>query len=285
MRRPKPEAWAGELEGETVELLPLMDGPTGDLFPGWCAYPNRFGDSPDVELLCGGLNTKTHEAVGLWRQGNLMHFGFEQGPGELNDTGRALLENAIHYIARFTEDRPIAHTPSVFELGRSIPRRDSLTKLLRQEDYELSWLTRYFGEAELATLEEEGRAAYADRFDTFSGQMGLDDVDRLVVDPDLVTLGYGNADARLIGAAIAALDDAATRAVGERVLARYVPSGPGPNAAPAAWKKWHEGHAPYLFFLETGRYRWYVDPLAKARGVPSLDLRGPARADRAAPPR
>jgi hypothetical protein len=29
-----------------------------------------------------------------------------------------------------------------------------------------------------------------------------------------------------------------------------------------------------------GGYRWYLDPLAKARGVPTARLRGPMRASR-----
>ncbi len=32
------------------------------------------------------------------------------------------------------------------------------------------------------------------------------------------------------------------------------------------------------FFSECGTYRWYIDPLAKRRGIPSDQLRGPARA-------
>ena len=37
---------------------------------------------------------------------------------------------------------------------------------------------------------------------------------------------------------------------------------------------------PYLFFSDQGDYRWYVDTLARKRGIPSQDLRGPARASR-----
>ena len=46
---------------------------------------------PEVEILCGGINDKTARAAGLWRQGNLLHFGFEQSPAELNETGRVML--------------------------------------------------------------------------------------------------------------------------------------------------------------------------------------------------
>jgi hypothetical protein len=62
---------------------------------------------------------------------------------------------------------------------------------------------------------------------------------------------------------------------------RFAPDGPVGRDA-GAWSQWHAAHAPYLFFSDWGGYRWYVDPLAKKRGVPAAELRGPARADRAA---
>jgi hypothetical protein len=34
------------------------------------------------------------------------------------------------------------------------------------------------------------------------------------------------------------------------------------------------------FLSDSGGYRWYIDPLAKKRGVKSSELRGPLRADR-----
>jgi hypothetical protein len=64
----------------------------------------------------------------------------------------------------------------------------------------------------------------------------------------------------------------------KRLLARYGADGmprEGPADALAAWLG---ENRDYLFFSDQGDYRWYIDPLAKKRGVPSRDLRGPARA-------
>ena len=47
-----------------------------------------------------------------------------------------------------------------------------------------------------------------------------------------------------------------------------------------AWETWWHENAPYLFYSELAGYLWYVDPLAKKRGVPSKDFRGPQRADK-----
>ena len=65
-----------------------------------------------------------------------------------------------------------------------------------------------------------------------------------------------------------------------RMLERYAPEGPGRDALAQAWADWWKGNADYLFFGEAGGYRWYLDPLAQARGVPTARLRGPARASR-----
>jgi hypothetical protein len=64
-----------------------------------------------------------------------------------------------------------------------------------------------------------------------------------------------------------------------RLLARYAPMGlQNPSAEEcAAW--WTENR-PYLFASDSGDYRWYIDPLAKARRVATTELRRPKRADR-----
>jgi hypothetical protein len=47
----------------------------------------------------------------------------------------------------------------------------------------------------------------------------------------------------------------------------------------AQWREWHRENRAYLFFSDAGEYGWCVDPLAKRRGVPSSQLRGPAPGD------
>src|SRR5207249_4750872 len=90
--------------------LPLAKDIKAKHFPGWCTYSEAF-DSPEMEVLCGGVNQKTTRAGAIWRQGNLLHFGFDLSPEEMNDRGQAMLVNGIVYIARFTEDRPITDAP------------------------------------------------------------------------------------------------------------------------------------------------------------------------------
>jgi len=62
----------------------------------------------------------------------------------------------------------------------------------------------------------------------------------------------------------------------------YAPDGPGGSGSRDEWTVWLSGNRPYLFFSDTGGYRWYADPLAKARKIPTEKLRGSDRASRPA---
>src|SRR5213595_2760428 len=109
IRRGVPAGWKGRLEAESIEVLPLVKDISREYHPGWCTYVEGPSESPEVEVICGGVNDKTPIAAAIWRQGNLLHFGFDLSPAEMNERGRALLVNAIAYIARFTEDRPLTN--------------------------------------------------------------------------------------------------------------------------------------------------------------------------------
>ena len=119
---PTPKDFQSEIKEKEIVVLPLVADHGRQWPAGWCTHARDFDVYPDVEFLCGGVNHQTPTSAGLWRQGNLLHFGFEQSPAEMNDLGRLLLLNAIAYISHFTEDRPIAITPSPFAgpVARSI---------------------------------------------------------------------------------------------------------------------------------------------------------------------
>ena len=81
-----PQAWASAGVTGNVDVVPLVDG-DGKGGAGWCTYKNTLDDGPDVEWILGGTNSKHPEAAGIWRQGNLLHFGFEPAPDALNANG------------------------------------------------------------------------------------------------------------------------------------------------------------------------------------------------------
>ncbi len=109
---PTPESFRAELAGDNIEVVQLVE--LGKAATGFCTYPTGFTEYPEIEFMCGGVNEKTPTAAAIWRQGNLLHFGFNQTFDELNDIGDQILLNSIAYISDFSQDRPIAVSPSPF---------------------------------------------------------------------------------------------------------------------------------------------------------------------------
>jgi hypothetical protein len=283
---PTPKQFASELKTPTVEVLPLVDHirryetVLDDYPPGWATHYYEFADVPDVEWFSGGINTQTPRSAACWRQGNLLHFGFQQSPAELNEVGRALLVNAVVYISRFTEDRPIDITPSVFGAEKIGVSRRRAKSYFSNPSYRLDWVTNIFSAALLKSFDSRNRSNALAWFETNGMWLHPGAGNYLEVDEAAQSLGTPFDAPEFIPKTIQALKDEKTRAAADRVLSRYVPDGPGRAAGVAVWETWWRENSPYMFYSELGCYRWYVDPLAKQRGVPTKELRGPARADR-----
>jgi hypothetical protein len=266
-----------------LKVLPLVDDHGRTWRAGWCTYSTDFARNPDVEVFCGGVNAKTPTAAAIWRQGNLLHYGFEQSPAEMNETGQLLLLNSIAYISRFTEDRPIAITPSVFA-GPVARFRATPARWLRNPGYEIDFgkdlVTPEIWQTMFALGDREKMAKWADEHSPYfypNAQQVLD------IDTDLAVLKVSFDVPEFFDKTIAAMrsDDPDSRERGRRLLARYVPIGPREGTA-EQWAKWWNDNRPFAFASDAGDYRWYIDPLAKKRNVPERDLRGPLRADRPA---
>jgi hypothetical protein len=284
VRIPTPAAFATELKVPQVEVLPLVDNirqfssVINDYKRGWCTYYYEFADVPEVEFFCGGINEKTPRASALWRQGNLLHFGFEQSPSEMNKTGGALLVNSIAYISRFSEDRPIAVSPSVF-VGDRIATSRRRAGYFTNATYRMEWLTNTFSKSALKSFGHD-RAAAAAWFKEARPWLHPNPENLLEVDEEAKSLGLLYDSQAFFLNAIEAMRAPNTKGRAATLLARYAPQGPGVSASTEAWQQWWTENASYLFYSELGGYRWYIDPLAKKRGIPTSDLRGPARADR-----
>lgn len=278
---PTPPDFADELKEAEIKVLPLVaDIHQKRGMPGWCTHALDFARFPDVEFFCGGVNSQTPTSAGLWRQGNLLHFGFEQSPSEMNESGQHLLLNAIAYISRFTEDRPIAVTPSVFA-GPVARSRATLGRWLHITSYPADFGKEVVSAeiwAEISRLpNREAKARWADEHSRF---FHPDGEHRLAFDEDLVAWNVAFDQPEFFEKAIAGLgsDDPAAKTRAARLLKRYAPGGPEGDSA-EAWAAWWKENRPYAFGSDAGDYRWYIDPLAKKRGVPSSELRGPRRAD------
>ena len=250
-----------------------------DNSPGWATHYFEFTDMPEVEILSGGVNEQNPESGAYWRQGNLLHFGFEQSPTKLNETGRAMLVNGIAYISRFSVDRPIDVTASVFTRERIGISRRRAKNLILNEDSKLEWLTNNYAAATLAKFNWHDRAA-AKAWVLENSQWlhpGKDNF--LEIDEEARSLGVAFDAGDFLPKTIAALRVEATKEKAGTLLARYVAEPPSAKPDAAAWVKWWRENGTCVFYSELGGYKWYVDPLAKKRGVPTKDLRGPKRAD------
>jgi hypothetical protein len=280
VRRPWPGEWTDTHDSNEILVLPLGAAKLQKNQPGWCTYTNRMSDAPEIEVFCGGINAKTSTAAALWRQGNLLHYGFDLAPDEMNEWGRAMLVDAITYIARFTEDRPIMQTPSPFA-GQEFITRPRIEQLMAHGDGWWDYLKSHFDQGALAAAGVNDLAAFAKWYPTVRDYLSPNSEGLLRVDAEAQAISGNPGRGEFFDRAIADLGrqgNDAERA--RRMLVHYAPEGPGLDANARAWADWWRANADYLFFGEAGGYRWYLDPLAKARGVPTARLRGPERASR-----
>lgn len=101
----------------------------------------------------------------------------------------------------------------------------------------------------------------------------------LVIDEDAKRVGIANDSPEFIPTLIARLgEESVENGLAQHLLARYVAEGPTPSASAREWESWWNENRPYLFFSDTGGFRWFVDPLAKERNVITTSLRGRDRA-------
>jgi hypothetical protein len=280
VRRPWPGEWTDPHDSNEILVLPLISAESRTNHPGWCTYVRGMSDTPEIEVFCGGINAKTSTAAALWRQGNLLHYGFDLSPDEMNEWGRALLVNAITYISRFTEDRPIMQTPSPFA-GQEFISRPRIEEVIGRGDGWWDYLKSYFDQGALAAVGVKDLAGFAKWYPTVRDYLSPNAQGLLIVDEDAQAMPINPGRREFFDRAIADLSRPGKKAErARRMLDRYAPEGPGRDATAQAWADWWQANADSLFFGEAGGYRWYLDPLAKSRGAPTARLRGPARASR-----
>lgn len=275
-----PESFRSEIREPRIDVLPLVSDIKGSQGPGWCTYTYQPAEAPELEIICCGINSKTSRAGAVWRQGNLLHFGFEPSPARLNAAGKALLINSICYIAGFTEDRPIVRTPCGFVGGHWITDRGAIDRWLARPSGDLKDLQYYIAQESYAKVAGKGRAEFADWYKQARGFLHAGADGRLTVDAEAEAFGVPPSTTEFATKAIAAVADQDRSQVARRLLVRYIPDGPGADATVDQWSSWWNRNEPYLFFSDTGGYRWYIDPLAQRRGQATALLRGPARATR-----
>ena len=79
-----------------------------ELRVGMVSRPGGFEDSPEAEIISGGVSAKTWDAVAIGRHGNFLHWGFAALSDDMTDEARDVFANAVVYIAGFAGQTPVA---------------------------------------------------------------------------------------------------------------------------------------------------------------------------------
>ena len=126
-----PALEVAEMMGESLpKEMPMLlmhpnwteeENASGNCRIGMVSRPGGYLDSPDTEVISGGLCGKSIDAVAIGRHGNLFHFGFAADPERLTPAGRAILLNSIVYASEFNGQKLIAR-----KMNEGIVTRDHL---------------------------------------------------------------------------------------------------------------------------------------------------------------
>lgn len=85
---------------------------------------------------------------------------------------------------------------------------------------------------------------------------GAGTLNRDAFDADAISIGIPNSDPRILDAAITMLENGTDTEKALRILVRYTIR---EFSSPGEWREWYEGVKEYLFFSESGGYKFYVD--------------------------
>lgn len=133
VNKPTPEEafhYAHYSDGEIPTELPMWKVQTKGYSTdegfsvGLVSRPWGFEDSPEAEIISGGVSTKSVDAVAIARHGNWFHWGFTASPTYLTDEAQAVLANAIVYISKFDGQKIIAR-----KYNEHILTRDNIKEL------------------------------------------------------------------------------------------------------------------------------------------------------------
>lgn len=270
-----------------VEVTLDADHPYEDAHDGqgtWLVHSGEFGkgcdvgmvsdghgfeDSPDCERISGGVNSKGPRAIAIGRQANLLHWGFYGAPDRMTESAKRAFLNAIVYMRRFDGDAPLVVKSSIGRtwLLQNIETLAGMTAEQLKDTGKNSYASYLRGQfpAELVEGPIEParlRAWYEanEEYLTAGSQRRS-----LVVDEDLAKRQLSNRKPAFLDWLLAALadkpDDVGTLELARRYL------GPEHATDAATAVAWITQHRPFLFFTDTGGYRWMVDTNAQRRAT------------------
>lgn len=228
---PTPTNYRSFPDGQDLPAtLPVWHVDTTDyrtdkaLQPGTVANNYGFADSPDAEVISGGINSKGPGAVAIGRHASFLLWGFAAEPSRMTPSGQHAFLNSICYVQQFD------HEPMLVQRKAS-GREWSLMRAMKDP--------AAFAQAktDLEYVRGEGR--------------------NQSVDADCKALGLGNRSVALLEHCIGAWERGEDVERSQRLLRRYTD---GDFATAAAWRTWLSANQPNLFFSDVGGYRFFVRP-------------------------
>ncbi len=227
---------------------------------GMVSDGHGFEDSPDCERIAGGVNSKGPQAVAIGREANLLQWGFYGAPDRMTVPAKRAFLNAIVWMKQFRGQRPL-----VTKEGRARSWMEQFVEMLEQQTPE-----------QRASTAKDSLAVYVKK--QFPAELVRDGIDvaklrrwyddhvgylycgerfgKFTVDEDLLAIGIGNRDPKLLDWLLATLEHDARDERALRLAARYLREH-GKDAASV--RAFVTGNRERLFFSDTAGFRWLVD--------------------------
>jgi hypothetical protein len=293
---------------KTIEAFDVQtEEPTkkNGMLYGLVSSPGGFTDSPDTEVICGGVNTKGEDAVAVGRHGSFLSWGFDAPPSYLTDTGKSMLVNAITYTAKFDRMpvlvRQVSQPRSAIDQTLNSIKNvraeyDAIMERINQEKKRGKELAEAKKTRKLTDEEEEflknGSPDFVD-FEEYNKmvyeQFPKELQAKFKNDPAKYTAYYKENRPYLVGQGYSHILDADAKKLGvgnsdPKFLPRCLQELDNVDQKALAlillqrytgetfekieeWKTWYESTKADLFFSEVGGFRWYsrADPLETIR--------------------
>ena len=244
---------------------------------GSVAVGAGFGDTPDAEVISGGVNTKGPDWVAIGRHGNFFLWGFAASPSQLTESGRQVLSNSIVYISAFDRQPPRSkrrHIGRSWWLDQAVQFRDIASEHARIAKLQAEQNTPPDSPWAVGSLEAFVEKTARRSFPSLWDELG-DDLEAYlpamvenrgflyaqgrefaapILDRDAQAYGLANHDPRLLDHCIGLLERDEDVGRARRVLNRYTGLELG---SAVAWRAWFDEVRDGLYFSDTSGYRFF----------------------------
>lgn len=252
--------------------------PTKDISWGYAIYDDGgLADSPDVELICGGVTGKGPSYYSILRHGNYMLWGFSSTPSDFTQQGKELFLNCMHYMASLKEEYPLVKM--LMHSRKAIINTIEHTRVNKAFFSHLPWYIPEETMKKWGKNLDELEKWYKENEAYLVGKEGKYDKDKKRLDrtfnpdEDAKKLGTPNNSVASLGKWIELLgsDNEETQKRALALIKRYVSC--ATFTEKAEWKKWYDENKDYIFFSDVGGFKFFVDELARKAKKSTKDYR------------